>query len=90
LSIVIDKANGDFFKIKRGSLPINWGVLIPLEKNEFNWTIRVKGRSYEMNFNLISRKSDIKSGSYILWTGNQRKPKLISMAVCKKRGGCTY
>jgi hypothetical protein len=42
LSIVIDKANGDF-KIKRGS-PIN--LLIPLE-NRFNGTIQLKEGSYE-------------------------------------------
>jgi hypothetical protein len=35
LSIVIDKANGDFLKLKEAQLT---GVLIPLE-NEFNWTM---------------------------------------------------
>jgi hypothetical protein len=37
-----------------------------------------------MNFNLIKRKFDIKSGSYILWTGEPTEAEIIS-AVYKTR-----
>jgi hypothetical protein len=73
------------FKIKRGS-PI--GGVDSSGKTSLTGRYELKEGSYEMNFNLIKRKFDIKSGSYILWTGNQRKPKLISRQSIKR--GCTY
>jgi hypothetical protein len=39
-----------------------------------------------MNFNLIKRKFDIKSGSYILWTGEPTEAEInITAAVYKTR-----
>jgi hypothetical protein len=37
-----------------------------------------------MNFNLIKRKFDIKSGSYILWTGEPTEAELISRQSIKE------
>jgi hypothetical protein len=38
-----------------------------------------------MNFNLIKRKFDIKSGSYILWTGEPTAADINITAVYKTR-----
>jgi hypothetical protein len=82
LSIVIDKANGDFLKLK-GS-PINWGV-DSSGKTSLTGRYELKEGSYEMNFNLIKRKFDIKSGSYILWTGEPTEAEINITAVYKTR-----
>jgi hypothetical protein len=79
LSIVIDKANGDF-KIKGEAQLTCW----------FLWKTSLTGYelkegSYEMNFNLIKRKFDIKSGSYILWTGEPTAADINITAVYKTR-----
>jgi hypothetical protein len=59
LSIVIDKANGDFFKIK-GEAQLTGGGF--LWKTTLTGRYELKEGAYEMNFNLIKRKFDIKSG----------------------------
>lgn len=67
LSIVIDKANGDFLKLK-GEAQLTGGI-DPSGKTTLTGRYELKEGAYEMNFNMIKRKFDIKSGSYILWTG---------------------
>jgi hypothetical protein len=67
------------FKIKREAQLT--GVLIPLEKRAGRYEL--KEGSYEMNFNLIKRKFDIKSGSYILWTGEPTEAEINITAVYK-------
>jgi hypothetical protein len=74
LSIVIDKPMAIFLKLKEAQLT---GVLIPLEK-QFG-TIRVKEGSYEMNFNLIKRKFDIKKVVIFYGLGNQRANNISSL-----------
>jgi hypothetical protein len=72
-----------FLKLKG----INWGV-DSSGKTSLTGRYELKEGSYEMNFNLIKRKFDIKSGSYILWTGEPTEAKLISRQSIKR--GCTY
>jgi hypothetical protein len=67
LSIIIDKTNGDFLKLK-GEARLTGGV-DPSGKTNLTGRYEFTGGSYEMNFNFIKRKFDIKPGSYILWTG---------------------
>jgi hypothetical protein len=45
----------------------------------------LKEGAYEMNFNLIKRKFDIKSGSYILWTGEPTAADINITAIYKTR-----
>lgn len=81
LSIVIDKANGDFLKLK-GEAQLTGGI-DPSGKTTLTGRYELKEGSYEMNFNLIKRKFDIKSGSYILWTGEPTAADISITAVYK-------
>jgi hypothetical protein len=81
LSIVIDKANGDFLKLK-GEAQLTGG-LDSSGKTSLTGRYELKEGSYEMNFNLIKRKFDIKSGSYILWTGEPTAADITITAVYK-------
>ncbi|MGO4819144.1 translocation/assembly module TamB domain-containing protein [Flavobacterium sp. W22_SRS_FP1] len=81
LSIVIDKANGDFLKLK-GEAQLTGGI-DPSGKTTLTGRYELKEGSYEMNFNMIKRKFDIKSGSYILWTGEPTTADINITAVYK-------
>ncbi|MEZ7504844.1 translocation/assembly module TamB domain-containing protein [Flavobacterium sp. Arc2] len=81
LSIVIDKANGDFLKLK-GEAQLSGGI-DPSGKTTLTGRYELNEGSYEMNFNLIKRKFDIKSGSYILWTGEPTAADINITAVYK-------
>lgn len=67
ISIIIDEANGDYLKLQ-GNAELTGGI-DPSGKTTLTGKYEFTGGSYEMNFNLIKRKFDIKEGSYILWTG---------------------
>ncbi|MFT5964545.1 MAG: hypothetical protein ACI9L6_001288 [Flavobacterium sp.] len=79
LSIVIDRANGDFLKLK-GEAQLTGGI-DPSGKTTLTGRYELKQGSYEMNFNMIKRKFDIKSGSYILWTGEPMSPEINITAI---------
>jgi hypothetical protein len=81
LSIVIDKANGDFLKLK-GEAQLTGGI-DPSGKTTLTGRYELKEGAYEMNFNMIKRKFDIKSGSYILWTGEPTSADINITAVYK-------
>ncbi|CAM3096715.1 translocation/assembly module TamB domain-containing protein [Flavobacterium frigoris] len=81
LSIVIDKANGDFLQLK-GEAQLTGGI-DPSGKTTLTGRYELKEGSYEMNFNLIKRKFNIKSGSYILWTGEPTAADINITAVYK-------
>lgn len=76
ISIVIDKANGDFLKLK-GEAELTGGIDAS-GKTSLTGKYEFTGGSYEMSFNLIKRKFDIKPGSYILWKG---EPTLADVSV---------
>ncbi|VXC40992.1 conserved hypothetical protein [Flavobacterium sp. 9AF] len=81
ISIIIDKANGDFLKLK-GEAELNGGI-DPSGKTTLTGKYEFTDGSYEMNFNLIKRKFDIKSGSYILWTGEPTTANVNVTAIYK-------
>ncbi|MBC7747984.1 MAG: translocation/assembly module TamB domain-containing protein [Methylotenera sp.] len=81
LSLVIDKANGDFLKLK-GEAQLNGGI-DPSGKTTLTGRYELSEGSYEMNFNAIKRKFDIKKGSYILWTGEPTMADINITAIYK-------
>ncbi|TDE02720.1 translocation/assembly module TamB domain-containing protein [Flavobacterium sandaracinum] len=81
LSLNIDKANGDFLKLK-GEAQLNGGI-DPSGKTTLTGRYELSEGSYEMNFNSIKRKFDIKSGSYILWTGEPTTADISITAIYK-------
>ncbi|WP_395077576.1 translocation/assembly module TamB domain-containing protein, partial [Flavobacterium sp.] len=81
LSMIIDKANGDFLKLK-GEAILNGGI-DPSGKTTLTGRYELTEGSYEMSFNLIKRKFDIKKGSYILWTGEPTTADINITAVYK-------
>jgi hypothetical protein len=81
LSIVIDKANGDFLKLK-GEAQLTGGI-DPSGKTSLTGRYELNEGSYEMNFNMIKRKFDIKKGSYILWTGEPTTADINITAIYK-------
>lgn len=81
LSLVIDKANGDFLKLK-GEAQLNGGI-DPSGKTSLTGRYELSEGSYEMNFSAIKRKFDIKKGSYILWTGEPTTADINITAVYK-------
>jgi hypothetical protein len=81
LSMVIDKANGDFLKLK-GEAQLSGGI-DPSGKTSLTGRYELSEGSYEMNFNAIKRKFDIKKGSYILWTGEPTMADINITAIYK-------
>jgi len=81
LSLIIDKGNGDYLKL-RGEARLTGGM------NESGNTT-LTGRyeftegTYEMTFNLLKRKFEIKEGSYIVWTGSPTTADVNVTAVYK-------
>lgn len=81
ISVIIDKANGDYLKLK-GEAQLTGGI-------DASGKTTLAGRyeftegSYEMTFNVIKRKFDIKKGSYILWTGEPTEADVNITAVYK-------
>ena len=81
LSLIVDKANGDYLKLK-GEAQLNGGI-DPSGKTTLTGRYEFTEGTYEMNFNLIRRKFDIKKGSYILWTGEPTTADINITAVYK-------
>ena len=81
LSLVIDKANGDFLKLK-GEAQLNGGI-DQSGKTTLTGRYDLNEGSYEMSFNLIKRKFDIKKGSFLLWTGEPTSADVFITAVYK-------
>jgi hypothetical protein len=81
ISLIIDKANGDFLKLK-GEAQLNGGI-DPSGKTTLTGRYELSEGSYEMNFNSVKRKFDIKPGSYILWTGEPATADISITAIYK-------
>ncbi|UPT70361.1 MAG: translocation/assembly module TamB [Flavobacterium sp. JAD_PAG50586_2] len=81
LSMVIDKSNGDYLKLK-GEAQLSGGI-DPSGKTTLTGRYELSEGSYEMSFNLIKRKFDIKSGSYLLWTGEPTSAEINITAIYK-------
>nr|WP_147677818.1 translocation/assembly module TamB [Algibacter pacificus] len=67
ISIIIDQLNGDYLKLQ-GEADLTGGI-DPSGKTTLTGKYEFTDGAYEMSFNLIKRKFEIESGSYILWTG---------------------
>ncbi|SHK57147.1 translocation/assembly module TamB domain-containing protein [Epilithonimonas mollis] len=67
LSLLIDKANGDFVKLQ-GEAELTGGI-DPSGKTTLVGVYEVESGSYEMTVSLLKRKFDIQKGSTITWTG---------------------
>ncbi|WP_396157511.1 translocation/assembly module TamB domain-containing protein [Flavobacterium sp.] len=81
LTLVIDKANGDLLKLK-GEAQLTGGI-DPSGKTTLVGRYELEEGTYEMSFNLIKRKFDIKKGSYILWTGEPTTADMSIIALYK-------
>ncbi|HEX9979733.1 MAG TPA: translocation/assembly module TamB domain-containing protein [Flavobacterium sp.] len=67
LSLIIDKGNGDYLNLK-GEAKLTGGI-DPSGKTTLTGKYEFTEGAYEMTFNLIKRKFDIKPGSFIIWNG---------------------
>ncbi len=81
LNLIIDKGNGDYLKLK-GEARLTGGI-DPSGKTTLVGRYEFTEGAYEMTFNVIKRKFDIKEGSYILWTGEPTTADINITAVYK-------
>jgi hypothetical protein len=81
ISMIIDKGNGDFLRLK-GEAQLTGGI-DPSGKTTLTGRYELEEGSYEMSFNLVKRKFDIKKGSYILWTGEPTSADINITAIYK-------
>jgi hypothetical protein len=67
LSLIVDKGNGDYLNLK-GEAKLTGGI-DPSGKTTLTGKYEFTEGAYEMTFNFLKRKFDIKPGSYIIWNG---------------------
>ncbi|HEX8561549.1 MAG TPA: translocation/assembly module TamB domain-containing protein [Flavobacterium sp.] len=79
LSLIIDKGNGDYLSLK-GEGRLNGGI-DPSGKTSLTGRYEITEGAYEMSFNFIRRKFDIREGSSILWTGEPTEATIDITAV---------
>lgn len=81
ISLIIDKANGDFVKLQ-GDAQLTGGI-DPSGKTTLVGVYEVDQGAYEMSVSLLRRKFDIQKGSTITWTGEPTTANLDITAVYK-------
>lgn len=81
LTMVIDKGNGDYLKLK-GEAQLTGGI-DESGKTTLTGRYELKEGTYEMTFNFLKRKFEIRDGSYILWTGEPTTADINITAVYK-------
>ncbi|SCY08435.1 translocation/assembly module TamB domain-containing protein [Flavobacterium caeni] len=81
LNLIIDKGNGDYLNLK-GEARLTGGI-DPSGKTTLTGRYEFSEGAYQMTFNLIKRKFDIKPGSYILWTGEPTQADVNITAIYK-------
>ncbi|MFC5284903.1 translocation/assembly module TamB domain-containing protein [Pedobacter alpinus] len=79
LTMVIDKGNGDFVKIK-GEAELSAGI-DPSGKVSLTGKYELQEGFYEMSFNFIKRQFKIDKGSTVLWTGEPMSASLNVTAI---------
>ena len=79
LSLIIDKGNGDYLRLQ-GEAELTGGI-DPSGKTTLTGKYEFSEGAYEMSFNLIKRKFDIKEGSYITWNGEPTSANVNITAV---------
>lgn len=81
ISLIIDKASGDFVKLQ-GEAELTGGI-DPSGKTTLVGVYQVEQGAYEMSFSVIKRKFEIQKGSTITWTGEPTTAQLDMTAVYK-------
>lgn len=81
MSIIIDKANGDFIKLQ-GEADLTGGI-DPSGKTTLVGVYQVEQGAYELSVSMLKRKFDIQKGSTITWTGEPTAATLDITAVYK-------
>ncbi|KVV14277.1 translocation/assembly module TamB [Flavobacterium sp. TAB 87] len=81
LTLLIDKANGDYLNLK-GEAQLTGGI-DPSGKTTLTGKYTFDEGAYEMNFNMLHRKFDIQKGSYIIWNGEPTEATLNITAIYK-------
>jgi hypothetical protein len=81
LSIVIDKANGDFVQLQ-GEAELTGGI-DPSGKTTLVGVYEVEKGSYDLTVSFLKRKFDIQKGSTITWTGEPTTALMDITAVYK-------
>lgn len=81
ISLLIDKASGDFVKLQ-GEAELTGGI-DPSGKTTLVGVYQVEQGAYEMSFSMIKRKFEIQKGSTITWTGEPTTANLDLTAVYK-------
>ncbi|RZJ74687.1 MAG: translocation/assembly module TamB, partial [Flavobacterium sp.] len=79
LNLIIDKGNGDFLQLK-GEAQLTGGI-DESGKTTLTGRYEFTEGSYDMTFNFIKRKFNIKEGSYISWTGEPTSADINITAV---------
>ncbi len=79
LSLIIDKANGDFVKLQ-GEADLTGGI-DPSGKTTLVGVYQVEKGSYELSVSFLKRKFDIQKGSTITWTGEPTTANLDITAI---------
>ncbi|WP_370901385.1 translocation/assembly module TamB domain-containing protein [Chryseobacterium gossypii] len=79
ISIIIDKANGDFVKLQ-GEAELTGGI-DPSGKTTLVGVYEVESGTYELSVSMLKRKFDIQKGSTITWTGEPTAANLDITAV---------
>ncbi len=81
ISLLIDKANGDFVKLQ-GDAQLTGGI-DPSGKTTLVGVYQVEEGAYEMSVSLLRRKFEIQKGSTITWTGEPTTANLDITAIYK-------
>lgn len=81
LSILVDKANGDFVKLQ-GDAQLTGGIDAS-GKTTLVGVYQVDKGAYEMSVSLLKRRFDIQQGSTITWTGEPTAARLNITAIYK-------
>lgn len=81
MSIIIDKANGDFVELQ-GEAELTGGI-DPSGKTTLVGTYQVQEGGYELSVSLLKRRFDIQKGSTITWTGEPTAATLDITAIYK-------
>lgn len=81
MSIIIDKANGDFIELQ-GEAELTGGI-DPSGKTTLVGVFQVEEGGYELSVSMLKRRFDIQKGSTITWTGEPTAATLDITAVYK-------
>jgi len=78
-SLVIDQASGDFLSV-RGDANIN-AAITPGGTISLTGTYALEGGAYQLNYNFIKRKFNIKQGSMITFAGDPVKGTMLDVTA---------